>query len=75
MDPTTLAAFHDELTKIAKESTEIGRLVNADVGKNQFPDADKAKRGLSYPHTTTSSPNPETHSPEAAPANGGFTYD
>lgn len=85
MDNTMLQAMRDELMKIsaADSPTAIGRLVNADVGKNQFPDSDhgskhtekRQHRGYQYPHTTTTSPNPETHSPEAGAGNGGFTYD
>lgn len=76
MHPTTLVALRDELTKIAEETTSVGRLVNADVGKNQFPDTgDKKKQGIDILHITKKSPDPETHSPEAGEGNGGFTYD
>lgn len=76
-------AMRDELVKIAEENTAMGRLVNADVGKNQFPDTDAGGKGLAkkqdrnsgLPKVTTTSPNPETHSPESGPAGGGFTYD
>lgn len=67
----------------ADEASAIGHLVNADVGKNQFPDVDvsgknqekRQHRGFQYPSTTMSSPDPEEMTPEGAPGYGGFTYD
>lgn len=83
MNQVMLRAMCSELVKIAEEASAVGRLVNADVGKNQFPDSNhgggntekRQHRGFQYPPTTTTSPNPETHSPEAGAGNGGFTYD
>lgn len=70
MNQVTANAFFDELTKIAEEGTAIGRLVNADVGANQFPDTDtdggvpkRGNRTFAYPKTTTSNPNPEDRVP------------
>ncbi len=69
MNPVTAAAFFDELTKIAKEGSPIGRLVNADVGANQFPDAQvgdtpkRSDRAIGAAKVTTSSPNPEDRVP------------
>jgi hypothetical protein len=79
----TLQGMSDELVKIAEEATTLGRLVNGDVGKNQFPDNDsggkdtakRPDRNRGLPSHTSSSPNPETHNPDSGPANGGFTYD
>ena len=57
MNQTTSNAFFDELTKIA-EGGAIGRLVNADVGANEFPDADvdtpkRGDRAQGAPRVTT----------------------
>jgi hypothetical protein len=64
MNQVTASAFFDELTKIAEEGSAIGRLVNADVGANEFPDADvdtpkRGDRAIGAPKITQSSPDPK----------------
>jgi len=70
MHQITSDAFFDELSKIAAASP-IGRLVNADVGANEFPDAetgDTPKRGdraQGAPRvTTTTNINTQEPAPE-----------
>jgi len=67
MNPVTASALFDELTKIA-EGSAIGRLVNADVGANEFPDVDdptpkRQDRAIGAPKITQSNPDPEDRAP------------
>lgn len=81
MSSVIFQAMSNELIKIAEEATAVGRLVNADVGKNQFPDSDvggkntekKQNRGPT-PSIVSSSPDSESHTPESTSGSGGFTY-
>lgn len=83
MNNVMLQAMRDELVKIAEEGVAMGRLVNGDVGKNDFPDSDSGGKGTAkrqdrnqgLPSTTKTSPNPETFSSESDATDGGFTYE
>ena len=67
MEAKTRTALLDEFLKIA-DGAPIGRLVNADVGSNEFPDLDSDtpnRRDLrsAAASETGPTPNPEERSP------------